>query len=232
MLVISTIPHFNDPHLALLTDVFEHVNKLNTELQGKEKWVFDLFREIKAFVSKLLILQAEAEAENFSLFHHYLEFMATLDIDFDETLDLAKEKQDLLEYLQNLTTNMKVRFPDLQTESYDFVQLPFKTDPRQCGAIALEMAELQADNEAKANFDTSPDVGRFWMTLPMKHSVVRNRALQVLVQFGTTYACEAAFSAMVFIKNDYRSRMTNLNLENCMICCTTSYTPRYRKLLK
>ena len=37
--------YFHDPHflarLSLLTDFFERVNKLNAELQGKDKWVFD-----------------------------------------------------------------------------------------------------------------------------------------------------------------------------------------------
>ena len=228
--------YFRDPHflarLALLTDVFEHINKLNTELQGKEKWVFDLQGAIKAFVSKLQIIQEEAEADSYSHLHHYLEFTATKDIDFDEALDLAEEKQDLLKYLQNLRGNMNARFPKLLTESFDFVQFPFKTDAKQCGSIALEMADLQADNEARVDFDVYKDIGKFWINLANRHSAVKNRALQVLVQFGTTYVCEAAFSSMVFIKNYYRSRMTAINLENCMVCCLTSYTPRYRKLIK
>ena len=161
-----------------------------------------------------------------------MEFAATMDIDFQEGLDLVEEKQDLLDYLQNLTEDMNTRFPELTTESLDFVQFPFKTDAKHCGSIALEMAELQADNEARVDFDVYKDIAKFWIKLPSRHSAVRNRALQVLVRFGTTYVCEAAFSSMVFIKNDYRSRMTNINLENCMICCLTTYTPRYRKLIK
>ena len=94
------------------------------------------------------------------------------------------------------------------------------------------MAELQAANEARVDFDVYKDIGKFWINLANRHSAVKNRALQVLVKFGTTYVCEAAFSSMVFIKNDYRSRMTAINLENCMVCCLTSYTPRYRKLIK
>ena len=51
---------FHDPHfltlLALLTDVFKHINKLNTEFQEKAKWVFDFQSSIKAFVSKMQIL--------------------------------------------------------------------------------------------------------------------------------------------------------------------------------
>ena len=161
-----------------------------------------------------------------------MKFTATIDIDYTEELDLIEEKQDLLEYLQNLTENMNARFPDLMTESLDFVQFPFKSDATHSGSIALEMAELQADNKARVDFDVYQDVAKFWITLPNKHSAVRNKALQALVRFGTTYVCEAAFSSMVFIKNDYRSRITNINLENCMICCITTYTPRYRKLIK
>lgn len=101
--------------------------------------MFDLQGAIKAFVSKLQILQ-DAEADSYSHFHHYLEFTATKDIDFDEALDLAEEKQDLLNYLQNLRMNMNARFPKLLTESFDFVHFPFKTDAKQCGSIVLEMA--------------------------------------------------------------------------------------------
>lgn len=230
--------YFHDPHflarLALLTDVFEHVNKLNTELQGKRKWAFDFQSSIKAFVSKMQILRKEAETDIFSHFCHFQEFNATIDVDFHEELDFGEAKKDLLDYLKNLTENMNTRFKDLIAESFDFVQFPFKIDvgTTNCGVIAVEMAELQADNEARINFDVFQDIAKFWIQLPNKHSTVRNRALQVLVRFGTTYVCEAGFSSMVFIKNDYRNRMTNINLENSLICCLSSYIPRYRKLIK
>ena len=94
------------------------------------------------------------------------------------------------------------------------------------------MAELQADNEARINFDVLQDMAKFWIQLPVKHSIVRNREMQVLVRFGTTYVCETGFSLMVFIKNDYWNRLTNINLENSLVCCLTSYIPRYRNLIK
>ena len=110
-------------------------------------------------------------------------------------------------------------------ESFYFVQLPFKTDigtTNYGAAIALEMAELQADNEARINFDVFQDIAKVWILLPNKHSTVRNRALQVHVRSRTTYVCETGFSLMVFIKS-YRSRITNINLENSLVCCLTSY---------
>ena len=224
--------YFHDLHF--LTDVFEHVNKLNTELQGKRKWAFDFQSSIKVFVSKMQILRKEADTNNYSRFCHFQEFNATIDVNFHEELDFGEAKKDLLDYLKNLTGNMNARFKDLISESLDFVQFPFKTDigTTNCGAIALEMAELQADNEARINFDVFQDIAKIWIQLPNKHSTVRNRAWQVLVRFGTTYVCEAGFSLMVFIKNDYRSRITNINLENSLVFCLISYIPRYRKLIK
>ena len=73
-------------------------------------------------------------------------------------------------------------------------------------------------HEARLNFDVFQNIAKFWIQLPNKHSAVRNRALQVLVQFGTTYVREAGFSLLVFTKNDYRSRITNIDLENSVVC--------------
>ena len=111
--------YFYDPHflarLALLTDVFQHLNKLNTELQGKGKWVFDFQSSIKAFVSKIQILR-EGKTNNCSYFCHFQKFNATIDVGFHEELDLEEAKKDLLDYLENLTGNMTARFKDLIAE--------------------------------------------------------------------------------------------------------------------
>ena len=49
------------------------------------------------------------------------------------------------------------------------------------------MAELHADNEGRIDFDGFHDIAKLWIELPNKHSTVRNRTLQVLVRFGSTY---------------------------------------------
>ena len=165
-------------------------------------------------------------------FGHFQKFNATIDVDFHEKLNLQEAKKDLLDYLENLTENMIARFKDLIAESLDFAQFPFKADTKHRGAIALEMAELQTDNEARINFNVLQDIAKFWIQLPNKHSTIRNRALQVFVRFGTTYVCEAGFSLLVFVKNDYRSRIINVNLKNSLVSCPTSCIPRYRNLIK
>ena len=176
--------YFYDPHflarLALLTDVFQHLNKLNSELQGKGKWVFNFQSSIKAFFSKIQILR-EGKTNNYSYFCHFQKFNATIDVDFHEKLDLEEAKKDLLDYLENLTGNTTAKFKDLIAEFLDFAQFPFKADTKHSGAIALEIAKLQADNEARINFDVFQDIAKFWIQLPNKHSTVKNRALQAVV---------------------------------------------------
>ena len=58
---------------------------------------------------------------------------------------------------------MNAKFKDLIAEPLNFAQFPCKTDigTTNCGAIALEMAELQADNEARINFDVFQDIAKF-----------------------------------------------------------------------
>ena len=132
------------------------------------------------------ILREEAKTNNYSHFCHFQKFNATIDVNFHDELDLEEAKKDVLNCLENLTGNMNARFKDLIAESLDFAQSPFNADTKHCGAIALEMAKLQADNQARINFDVFQDITKFWIQLPNKHSTVRNRALQVLVQFKTT----------------------------------------------
>ena len=88
-------------------------------------------------------------------------------------LNLAVEK-NLLDYFIRLTGNIKARFKDLGAESFDFVRFSFTTDigTTKCGAIALEMAELQADNEARIIFDIFQDIPRLRIQVPNEHSAV------------------------------------------------------------
>ena len=124
--------YFHDPHflagLAFLTNVFKHVNKLNTEFQEKAKWVFDFQSSIKAFVSKMQILR-EAKTNNYSHFGHFQEFNATIDIDFHDELDLEEVKKNFLDYLENRTGNMNARFKDLIEESLDLHNSHLKLIP-------------------------------------------------------------------------------------------------------
>jgi len=59
---------------------------------------------------------------------------------------------------------------------------------------------------------------------------MKNEATKALVQFGSTFVCEATFSCMVYMKSKYRNRLTDAHLQDNLIIATTRYEPRFRKL--
>ena len=54
------------------------------------------------------------------------------------------------------------------------------------------MKELQADENQKIQFEDS-DLASFWLNTPKKYACLKNEAAKALVQFGSTYVCEATF---------------------------------------
>ena len=107
------------------------------------------------------ILREETKANNYSHFCHFQKFNATTDDDFYEELDLEEAKKDFLDYLENLTGNMNARFKNLIVEFLNFAQFLFEADTKHCGAIALEIGELQTDIEVRINFDVFQDIAKF-----------------------------------------------------------------------
>jgi len=130
--------------------------------------------------------------------------------------------------LTNLQANFKERFPELEEVSYRHVQFPFGVDAEAFGDLALEVAELQADENQKIQFEDS-DLASFWLNAPKKYACLKNEATKALVQFGSTYVCEATFSCMVYIKSKYRNRLTDAHLQDNLIIATTTYEPCFRK---
>ena len=145
--------------------------------------MFQLQTSIRAFVNKLYIFVTRAKTGDFGLFPHYKEFLATT----DSEMSFPSVKQDLVQYLTNLQVNLKERFLELEV-SYRHVQFPFRVDAEACGDLALEVAELQADENQKIQFEDS-DLASFWLNAPKMYACLKNEATKALVQFGSTYMC-------------------------------------------
>jgi len=99
----------------------------------------------RAFVTKLAIFVTRAKTGDFDFFPHYTEFLATT----DSEMSFPSVKQDLVQYMTNLQANFKERFPELEEVSCRRVQFPFRVHAEACGNLALEVAELQADENQK-----------------------------------------------------------------------------------
>ncbi|KAJ8718896.1 hypothetical protein PYW07_016452 [Mythimna separata] len=73
----------------------------------------------------------------------------------------------------------------------------------------------------------------FWIKFVCgnKYSELKKIAMKLLTLFGSTYICEAAFSKMIFIKNKFRSQLTNEHLQDLMTIACTNYTPNFRQIV-
>lgn len=47
----------------------------------------------------------------------------------------------------------------------------------------------------------------FWLSLGNEYNDLKKKTTKMLIQFASTYLCEAGFSKLVAIKTKYRSRL-------------------------
>jgi hypothetical protein len=60
---------------------------------------------------------------------------------------------------------------------------------------------------------------------------VKKVAFALLALMGSTYACEQFFSRMSYVKNEFRSRLTDDNLNGCVkLMAISSYLPDVKTL--
>ena len=103
----------------------------------------------------------------------------------------------------------------------------FKT-PSEKQNIEEEIINLQNNVILKAERNNP----NFWRLLDEKiYSNSKTAAMKIESFFGSTYLCETLFSSMAVIKNKYRSRLTDGNLDNCLRVASSSYIPNYEKLV-
>ena len=87
--------------------------------------------------------------------------------------------------------------------------------------LQLELCDLQSD-QFLLNKATLP-ITQFWPLLSEEHYPnLRRFGLHLLSMFGSTYLCEAAFSAMKSIKSKERNLLNQTSLEACLRLALTS----------
>ena len=139
-------PQLSDPtwmsKLSFLVDITSHMNELNLKLLEKDNLVCDLYRIIKGFRRKLSLFKLEGE--NFSHFHCFKEFGAT--IAEDVNLDFPKK------IIRNLKKHFLKRFSDLDRIESDILLFH---NPFDCNLddlpveLQLELIDLQANDLLK-----------------------------------------------------------------------------------
>ncbi len=134
-------------------------------------------------------------------------------------------KKSITTHLQALLEHFNRYFPEeTAPEQYDWIRSPFTVTRENHLTSDLEdaLVELSSDRTLKTMFN-SKTLAEFWISVEREYPQLSKAAMDVMMQFCTTYLCEKTFSALTYIKNKYRSR---LNVEDDLRVVVSKIKPR------
>lgn len=193
--------------LAFLSDITLQINNLNLVLQGKNKNICNLFFAVKDFCRKLEILGNQMEKQDL------LNFPRTNEI--YQKFPNQEKLRIYSEELKKLLDNFKNRFHDMFEIEW---AINIYKNPLSClidnvpENIKEELFLMRTDLTIPIEMGIN-----FWKNIcPIKYGASRDLILKIFSMFSTTYICESTFSAMTYIKNKYRSKLTDNHLETLL----------------
>ena len=93
----------------------------------------------------------------------------------------------------------------------------------------MELIELKNDEQLLNKFRRQKDLLEIWKDA-FQYPNMQLLARETLVLFGSTYVCEAAFSSMKYMKNSYRTRLLDKNLEAELRLIVSREIPNFQSL--
>ena len=79
--------------------------------------------------------------------------------------------------------------------------------------LQIELVELKNDEQFVKKFKDEEDLLDTWREAVKYPNLQEFLARKTLVLFESTYVCKAGFSRMKYLKNKYRTRLSDSNLE-------------------
>ena len=95
--------------------------------------------------------------------------------------------------------------------------------------LQMELVELKDDEQLVKKFKDEEDQLDTWRGT-VKYPNLQELARKTLVLFGSIYVCEAGFSRMKHLKNKYRTRLSDSNLECGLRLMVSSEPPNFASL--
>ncbi|XP_068115889.1 zinc finger BED domain-containing protein 5-like [Hyperolius riggenbachi] len=211
--------------LAYLADIFQHLNHLNKSLQGPRENILTSSDKILGFQRKLSLWKNHVANGNLKMF----PLLSGL-----ESEEGYHQVSNLIEkHLEDLQNKMEHYFPSLSTQQYDWVRDPFSEECAHPVNFSLreeeEFCELRCDRTLKLRFTELP-LDKFWISIKEEYPEIHTKAVNILLQFSTSYMCEQAFSCLTCIKSKARNRL--LSVEDEMRVCISKVRPRIDALCK
>lgn len=189
--------------LAYLADIFGKLNELNTSLQGRNITPFTVVDKINAIVKKLQFILSDLEKSCVASFSSLESFV------MENKLQLhANLIEDIKKHCSQLILNFQSYFPE-QLDNKEWIRNPFSDVVLPADYSVFErdqFVEISCDGELKNEFKKDM-LCDFWLKRRNEYGLISDRALKFLIPFNTSYLCETGFSAMLAIKNKYRTKL-------------------------
>ena len=208
--------------LAFLADVTEHLNQLNTKLQGANQIASHMYDHVRAFSRKLVMFRSQLEKFDFTHFP-CMSIMSPVSM------------EAYVSVINDLHEEFTQRFQDFSIHSskFDVFANPFSASPEDSDvSLQMELIELQYDSMLRHHYSNNDLITFYTKYFPVtRYPKLTVHAKIMLCLFGSTYLCETTFSKMNFAKNKYRTSLTDMNLENTIRLSTTSIIPNIDQLV-
>ncbi|KAJ3612449.1 hypothetical protein NHX12_020724, partial [Muraenolepis orangiensis] len=155
------------------------MNELNVKLQGKDQFAHDMYTNVRAFKSKLVLFSRQMSNKSFAHF-------PTLAVQ----KEAARNAKKYCKSLDDLHREFCRRFCDFEKidKSLQLVSCPLSQDPESAPQeLQLELIDLQSDSVSKEKFK-SLKLNDFYASLnETAFPNLRRTAQKMLVLFGSTY---------------------------------------------
>ena len=195
--------------LAFAVDLFEHMNELNTRLQGKGTFANEMYSTVKAFKVKLKLFSRQL-SQNITTHFPTLEAMAPQ----------MMSTQKYTNMISALDNEFARRFADFQKliAEFDILSSPFTTDFEKVpDALQLELIDLQCDSTLKEKFQ-SESIDKLYASLnESKFANLR------------TYIFEQTFSTIN--KTKLRSNLTDVHVQSLLRISMSDMQPEFKQLV-
>lgn len=228
--------------LYFLADITKHLNELNLKLQGKGKFIWDLAKLVQEFSLKLIAFRNQIIENDYSFFPTLQQNEPNSKA--DASIEGENDSYDtnlFIQFIDVLIEEFDARFSDFKKFSlaFKFLKNPFIFDEEE----TQNLADIFNTKKSHLEFDISlikeetylanENSGDLWKRLLSNCDFMALKSIvpNYLSMFGSTYNCESSFSSLSLRKSNFRSSLSQENLESEMRCELTKSKPDLTKLI-
>ncbi|XP_067930517.1 zinc finger BED domain-containing protein 5-like [Watersipora subatra] len=192
-------------NLAYLVDIFDQINKLNHQMQGRNTNIVKFTDALKAFLCTLELWIKKVAQGNFSMFESFSLILEPKD---KEPISMPASLQtNIISHLDSLKSEFQHYFSEVSESELSLVRNLFCCFAESVpDGLQEKLIDLQNDSSANDVYEDKT-TEEFRSSMIHSYPQTAKRALGTLLPFVSTYICESASSSMVVLKLKQRNRL-------------------------